>query len=179
MAIILPNGFQITSIEPVDSRFTVADEAARLSFSRANVYEGLTVYQQSTDELYILTDVNLHDSAAGWRNIIKDIDTGSFAVTASNIFRGDQTVTGSIWLTGNISASSGLFFDDVVINNGKLEIVTDDEDVFLIKNVRGGNLFYVSQSGIAVFAVHETDPGGDAPIGGVYFTSTSFFVGLE
>ena len=51
MAITLPAGFNITNKEPVDARFTVADQAARLAFSSANVYNGLLVFQRDTNEL--------------------------------------------------------------------------------------------------------------------------------
>ena len=43
-----------------------------------------------------------------------NIDTGSFAITGSNIFRGDQIVTGSISVTNSITAS---FFEGT-INGG-------------------------------------------------------------
>lgn len=56
MAIILPGGFNITNNDPVDARITVADQTARLSFSIANVYEGLVVFQRDTNQLYVLTD---------------------------------------------------------------------------------------------------------------------------
>ena len=66
MAITLPAGFRITNTEPVDSRTTVADEAARLAFSSANVYNGLVVFQRDTNELYVLKDTGSWDSNAGW-----------------------------------------------------------------------------------------------------------------
>jgi hypothetical protein len=34
------------------------------------------------------------------------IDTGSFATTGSNIFIGDQTITGSIYFTGTINGGT-------------------------------------------------------------------------
>ena len=49
MAIILPGGFNITNNEPSDARFSVANTAARYALSSANVYEGLTVYEQDTN----------------------------------------------------------------------------------------------------------------------------------
>ena len=56
MAIILPGGFNITNSDPIDARITVADQTARLSFSVANVYEGLVVFQRDINQLYVLTD---------------------------------------------------------------------------------------------------------------------------
>ena len=69
MAITLPGGFNITNIEPVDARFTVADETARLGFSAANIYEGLIVYQQDTDALYVLSNTGSFSSNAGWSEL--------------------------------------------------------------------------------------------------------------
>ena len=66
MATSVQSGFTIGNIEPVDARFTVANESARLGFAEDNVYEGLIVYQQDTDELYVLTDVANWNQTSGW-----------------------------------------------------------------------------------------------------------------
>jgi hypothetical protein len=66
MPITLPSGFQITSKDPIDSRITVADQAARLAFSEVNVYNGLVVYQRDTEELYVLNDTGSWDVNSGW-----------------------------------------------------------------------------------------------------------------
>lgn len=66
MPITLPSGFQITSKDPIDSRITVADQAARLAFSEVNVYNGLVVYQRDTEELYVLNDTGSWNSNSGW-----------------------------------------------------------------------------------------------------------------
>ena len=41
----------------------------------------------------------------GTGSLVTLIDTGSFATTGSNIFIGDQTVTGSISVTNSVTAS--------------------------------------------------------------------------
>ena len=105
MAIILPSGFNITNVDPIDSRFAVATQAARLGFSAANVYEGLVVFQQDTNELYVLTDTGSYNSTAGWALIGYNFNTGSFATTGSNRFNGNQTITGSLIVTGGITGS--------------------------------------------------------------------------
>ena len=66
MPITLPSGFQITSKDPIDSRITVADQAARLAFSEVNVYNGLVVYQRDTEELYVLNDTGSWNVNSGW-----------------------------------------------------------------------------------------------------------------
>jgi hypothetical protein len=104
MAIILPSGFNITNIDPIDSRFTVATQAARLGFSAANVYNGLIVFQQDTNELYVLTNTGSYNSVTGWELVGRDIATGSFATTGSNRFNGDQIITGSLTVTNTITA---------------------------------------------------------------------------
>lgn len=66
MAITLPSGFKITSTDPIDSRITVADQSARLSFSEVNVYNGLVVFQRDTNELYVLNDTGSWNVSSGW-----------------------------------------------------------------------------------------------------------------
>jgi hypothetical protein len=105
MAIILPSGFNITNVDPIDSRSSVADASARLGFSAANVYEGLVVYQQDTNELYVLTNTGSYNSNAGWTLVGSNISTGSFAVTGSNTFIGNQIITGSLNVTQGITGS--------------------------------------------------------------------------
>ena len=69
MPYTLPQGFQIGNQDPIDSRITVADAGARKGFSVNNVFEGLIVYQQNTDELYVLTDPANVDTDAAWSKI--------------------------------------------------------------------------------------------------------------
>tara|TARA_R110000782_G_scaffold839_2_gene2986 strand:+ start:5456 stop:6310 length:855 start_codon:yes stop_codon:yes gene_type:complete len=89
MAIILPGGFQITNNEAVDSRLSVADQAARLGFSAANVYEGLLVYQQDTDEIYVLTDATDPTDNNNWNKIYPVASmTGSFSGSFTGSFDG-------------------------------------------------------------------------------------------
>jgi len=95
MAIILPGGFNITNNEPVDARITVADQTARLAFSSANVYEGLVVYQQDTNELYVLIDTSLWNSNSGWQ-LVGSGGGSTFPYTGSAIISGSLNVIGSI-----------------------------------------------------------------------------------
>lgn len=111
MAIILPSGFQITNVDPVDSRFSVPNSSSRLGFSAANVYEGLTVYQQDTNKYYILVDTGSYNLDAGWQEVGSSINTGSFATTGSNLFLGNQTITGSLFVS-----SSG-YFNELFMTN--------------------------------------------------------------
>ena len=69
MAIILPSGFNITNNEPVDARITLADQTARYALSSANVYEGLIVFQQDNNTLFVLTDTTNVGNSNGWTQI--------------------------------------------------------------------------------------------------------------
>ena len=66
MAITTPAGFRITSKEPVDTRITLASEAARYALQSINVYEGLLVYQQDTQAFWVVTDTGSVSNSAGW-----------------------------------------------------------------------------------------------------------------
>jgi hypothetical protein len=96
MAIILPGGFNITNNEPVDARLTVADASARLNFSSANVYEGLLVYQQDTNEIYVLIDASDPSQAGNWA-LAASVASGS---ALTGISAGDGLSGGGS--TGNV-----------------------------------------------------------------------------
>ena len=105
-------------------------------------------------------------------------------------FRPGQLQTGSLY---NISSSyavtasfalngsgGALFpFSGSAVITGSLEIKSDVNDIFLIKNFNNQPILTVSQSGVIVVATQSIDPTGTAPNGAIYFTSASFFVGLD
>ena len=134
MAIILPSGFNITNIDPIDSRFTVATQAARLGFSAANVYNGLIVFQQDTNELYVLTNTGSYNSVTGWQLI--GTPTGSFATTGSNRFNGDQIISGSLSIK---STSTGSIINTI--------------------NLSGSNVFQVTNAGRFIVSRSVGDSG--------------------
>jgi len=81
--------------------------------------------------------------------------TASVAITALNSPENYRIITGSITAEVNIQ-----------------------NDIFLIKNA-GQTVLRVSQSGVVVLATQSIELNDPAPVGGMYFTSGSFFVGLE
>lgn len=76
-------------------------------------------------------------------------------------------------ITGSSSFSGSLNI------NGPTIITTGDNDIFLIKNFVGNNILTVSQSGVVIFTTQSIQLTSPAPNGGIYFTSSSFFVGLD
>jgi hypothetical protein len=62
---------------------------------------------------------------------------------------------------------------------GSINVKSDVNDIFLIKNQNNVPVFTVSQSGIIVFSTQSTELTSSAPNGGIYFTSQSFYIGLD
>jgi hypothetical protein len=78
-----------------------------------------------------------------------------------------------------VTASYAKFSDSYHIISGSTEaLVTPENDIFLIKN-NGNTVLTVSESGVVVFATQSSELNDPALYGGIYFTSGSFFVGLE
>lgn len=96
--------------------------------------------------------------------------SGSLIVTGSNEFE----IGNGIFL---ISSGSAPIFS--VDTQGQTTISSSTSDIFLIKNAVGTSVLAVSQSGIIVLSTQSTELTGPAPNGGIYFTSGSFFVGLD
>jgi hypothetical protein len=119
------------------------------------------------------------------------VASASYALTASYALNGGTgggsgfsitsgSVTASVALTSNIFLiQSGTFTPFSVTNLGSVTISGSATDLFLIKNANNQNILRVSQSGVVVFATQSAILSGAAPNGGVYFTSSSFYVGLE
>ena len=169
MAIILPSGFNITNTDPIDARFSVSDQPARLGFSAANVYEGLVVYQRDVNELYVLTDTGSYSSTGGWT-----------LVSFGDSFISTGSVTASVDVTGDIFIiRSGSYNPFTVSSTGLTTISGSATNLFLIKNVSNQPVLTVSQSGIVILATQSIDPTGTAPNGAIYFTSSSLFIGLD
>ena len=129
---------------------------------------------------------------------IKQLPTGSYSITGS--FTGSFTGDGS-GLTGIGSGASRISFASVTASvedaqdiflissssielfklssSGAVTIQNNAADVFLIKNLNSDNILTVSQSGVITIATSSVELTGTAPNGGIYFTSASFFVGLD
>lgn len=196
MAIILPGGFSITNNEPVDARMAVADATARLSFSLANVYEGLLVYQKDTDQLYILNDSTNPGSASSWALVSSQISGSALTgVTGGSGLSGGGTSgtvaitldTGSAHFTNAITnlLDSGIFSatgsiysttNDLQITGSLTLDYNGSSDPF---NVTSASIevFKVSKSGVLTIASQSSVPN---PVsGGIYFGSDgNFYFGV-
>ena len=117
--------------------------------------------------------------------------TGSAQITGSLILTGSLNTTGSIFFIGSntniVSTSSYISNDFFLIRNATTSLsvnsgvqITSSANIPLqVLDTNNNNLLQVSQSGLIIFSTSSTTPSGTAPNGGILFTSTNFFVGLE
>ena len=86
----------------------VVNGTASIAFLNVTYESASVIYSSGSNQFGDASN----DTQTLWGTV--DIKTGSFATTGSNIFRGDQIVTGSISVTNSITAS---FFEGT-INGG-------------------------------------------------------------
>lgn len=127
----------------------------------------------------------------------KQLSSGSYTISGSfsGSFQGDGSeltgvglgyaiVSGSV--TANVDVQDTIF----LIKSGSRTILTIDKDgsttisgsannLFLINDLNNTNLLTVSQSGVLVLSTQSAELTTPAPNGGIYFTSQSFYVGLD
>jgi len=93
---------------------------------------------------------------------------------------GLYNITSSLAVTASYALNANAFpYSGSAVITGSLTIKSDVNDIFLIKNFAGNNIFTVSQSGVVVLATQSAELTSSAPNGGMYFTSDAFFVGLD
>lgn len=174
MPISIAQGYSLGSREPLDARLVLETEAARLSLDPFTVYEGMVVYQKNTNELYVLIDTGSWNNSSGWQLVGSGFSGG----VSSYIAKG--TVTASVNTAADIfliqSSSNNLLS---VTGTGQTTISGSASELFIIKGAYNNPVLTVSQSGVIVFATQSVELTSPAPNGGLYFTSSSFYVGLD
>jgi hypothetical protein len=117
-----------------------------------------------------------------------DDGTGITAISASSIVGLQEYIENSNNIsTGSVTASVHLNDDIFLIKSGSNTFVSINENsnttinsnLFIIRNFDSGeNILTVSQS-IIQFITQSLDPTGNTDAGSIWFTSSSFYVGLE
>jgi hypothetical protein len=115
------------------------------------------------------------------------LGTASYALTASYVLNGGLTyaiVTGSI--TASVDVGNTIFFVKSssytpfsISNTGAVTISGSASNLLTVKNANNTNVLAVSQSGVVILATSSIELTGTAPNGGIYFTSSSLFIGLD
>ena len=200
MAIILPSGFNITNVDPIDARFTVTNQAARYALAPANIYPGLLVYQQDVRLTFLLVDTSNVANANGWMTMLTggSSTSGSQTISGSLIVLG--SITGSLFGTASYALTASFFSGSVsnavsasyaltasyVENAGSSFSITtgsivaqvniDSASLFLVKS---GSLTLLNVTNEGVLALTPSSITPTAVSGGLYFDTTgNFFVGL-
>jgi hypothetical protein len=99
--------------------------------------------------------------------------TGSLFGTSSYA---DYALTASYALNGGGGGGGG---DPFRITTGSISASVNIGPAIFIITQNNIPVLTVSQSGVVVFATQSQELAGPAPNGGIYFTSASFFVGLD
>ena len=153
MALNISTGFRVGDNEPIDSRIVAADETARFAISEFLVYEGLLVYQESDNDLYVLTDVSNRASATGWTKLnVADQDSinNIASYTAGEDYAVDDQVVqdGKLYININTITTSPVTFvpgDWEVVGSGNGDDAvgfTLSEDFIENTSVNGGTVNY-------------------------------------
>ena len=209
MAIILPSGFNITNVDPIDARFTVANEAARYALPVANVYAGLLVYQQDVRLTFLLVDISNVTNASGWMTMLTGgsstsgsqtisgslivlgsitgslFGTASYALTASYVENAGNSFsisTGSIVASVNTDTSSIFLIQSAslpFLNIASNSNLTVNSDLFIIEGFTSQQPVLTVSGSIVNIATHSIDPAGTTAAGNIYFTSGAMYIGLE
>ena len=85
-------------------------------------------------------------------------------------------ITASRALTASYALNSAESYR--IVSGSVTASVNTRENIFLIQSA-SRQLFAVSSSGVVVVATQSAELTNPAPYGGMYFTSGSFFIGLE
>jgi hypothetical protein len=193
MAINIIQGFNPSTTEPIDSRIVKANAAARFSIPTFGAYNGLIVYQEDDKQLYVLIDINNIGLSLGWKLLDSPTGnfTGSFSGSFSGSFNGDGSgltnlpFIGHQISTGSVSASLNTIGDLFLIKSASAEFISITStttiitnDIFIIKNNNNIPVYTISES-IVYLATQSAELTGPTIAGGMYFTSSSFYVGLE
>jgi hypothetical protein len=100
-------------------------------------------------------------TASYFSGSITNAISASYALTASYALNAGGTGTPFRIATGSISASVNTGPTIFLITNNNIPVLT------------------VSQSGVVILATQSIELTGAAPNGGIYFTSSSLFIGLD
>lgn len=136
------------------------------SFSNSSSFALANIYTASVNDAtitFIRGDLTTFPLIIN--NVVNSISS-SYAVTASYALNGG-------------GSGIGFPYSGSAIITGSLEIKSNINDILLIKNFNNAPILTVSQSGVIIIATQSQDPIGTALNGALYFTSASFFVGLE
>lgn len=138
----------------------------------------VNVTQPLTSVIEVATGPQGPKGDAGPQGPVGPAGQGIFTFVSDNVY----STTSSIQITGSLTISSSGTFTNIgpAVFTGSISILGDNsQNLFIIRNQNNIPVLTVSQSGVIILATQSYELTGPAPNGGMYFTSASFFVGLE
>jgi hypothetical protein len=146
---------------------------------------GSSVFTGSINVLGAVTATSFTGSLFGTASWANNAISASYAATAS-VFLGtlNRITTGSVTASVNVAndiflIQSGSFTPFSISSTGATTISSSAQDIFLIRNSNNTIVFEVSQSGVITLSTQSVVLSDPAPVGGIYFTSASMYLGLE
>jgi hypothetical protein len=87
-------------------------------------------------------------------------------------------ISSSFALTASYVAGMGDLMQNRIVQGNITASVQQSASIFLITSA-SLDLFKVQSSGVVIFATQSNKLSNPAPNGGIYFTSSSMFIGLD
>lgn len=138
----------------------------------------VSVTQPLTSIVEVATGPQGPKGDAGPQGPVGPAGQGIFTFISGNVW----ATTSSLEITGSLTISGSGTFTNIgpAVFTGSISVLGDNsQNLFIIRNQSNVPILTVSQSGIVILATQSYELTGLAPNGGMYFTSASFFVGLE
>jgi hypothetical protein len=160
MPTTFPNGFLINNADPIDSRTVVSSSSERFNnLESAVLFNGLIVYQTSSQEVYVLVDKSNVGNDTGWAQM--DIAlSGSGLGLQETLNNGNSA---SLGLTASFAQVDEVSFIGSSLIPIKLKKHATDDSIM------------VSGSGF-VFEPLTSTP--TARVGGLMYSSSNFYAGI-
>tara|TARA_B100001059_G_scaffold49239_1_gene42329 strand:+ start:2183 stop:2719 length:537 start_codon:yes stop_codon:yes gene_type:complete len=177
MAIDVIVGFNPSTPTPLDSRVTAINANDRLSRKSFNCYEGLLVFQQDTNELYVCIDPTDPSSTTSWELITSENTQESLSRVGNQSITGSLTISGSLSepSAGNLIVSDTIFTD--VISASIAQFTGDGTNSILIITSGSSSPITINSEGLIVFDEYQYTPTPVA--GGLLYSGSNFYLGLE
>ena len=126
------NNFRIQDNVPIDTRTIAADESVRLGLPTGVVYEGLFVYQEDNDILYVLTDATQHTLTASWEEVSADnISASVVGALKTNNFK-DITFT--------LNSGRTIVLTDAIQDGAEITSASVTEGILTLVNNQGASV---------------------------------------
>jgi hypothetical protein len=156
------------ALRATSASFALTASRSLLSIDTASVNNATITFTKGNATTFPITINNVVNSTSA-----------SFATNSTTATSASYALTASYAMNGGGGTGTGFPFSGSAVITGSLEIKSNVNNIFLIRNFNNQSILTVSQSGVVIVATQSVELTSSAPNGGIYFTSGSFFVGLD